>query len=147
MSAAKRKTNLNLNFKHSIPKTYSIADMKEHFGTGWHLLLDKAFRMVRFIEGAEIRSAKRNFGLLHVYVEAPDQETQEAAEGVAWKVERLSAKVCEGCGNHGVRRKNLRYPFNFCTVCFTKYLDDQDDPLSLFLPGKGGLFNDDTTGA
>ena len=141
MSTAK----LNTKFKHSTTETYTLEEIKVQFEVGWHKLLDKAFRMVSFIEGAEIKSAVRNNGLLHVYVEAPDPEKQEAAEGVAWKVERLSAKVCEGCGNYGTRRKNLKHPRNYCATCFAIFLNKQDDPLSLFLPGKSGLFNDEIT--
>jgi len=140
----KNYTKLYLKFQHK-PAKKNLAEEEVYalFRSGWKELLDKSFRMVRFIEGADIKGAKRHYGLLHVYVTAPDEERLLAAEGVAWKCERLSARVCEGCGGIGIRRVNLKTPINFCSDCFTIYLDEQDDPLSLFLPGKSGLFNDD----
>ena len=138
-----KKTKLNLNFKHSLNVTFTRNEIEQHFRSGWGELLDKAYKMISLVEGAEIRGSKRNFGLLHLYVWAPDELRQLAAEGIAWKIERLSAKVCEGCGKIGRRRTALRFPINFCIDCFTEYLSDIDDPLSRFLPGKSGLFNDE----
>lgn len=137
------KTRLNLNFKHNLKRIFTADEIKSYFKSGWGELLDKSFRMISLVEGAEIHGAKRNFGMLHLYVWAPDEERQLAAEGIAWRIERLSATICEGCGKIGRRRTELKIPINFCIDCYTQYLNDNPDPLSLFLPGKSGLFHDE----
>ena len=137
---AKRHSN---RYKCWYDKTFTKEEMKEYFGDGWSDLLDKAFYMISLLPDVEICSARRCYGMLHMYARCEDELVLAAAEGILWKVERMSAMVCEGCGKQGRRRTELKETHNFCNDCYLIYLNKVDDPLTLFLPGREGLFKED----
>lgn len=115
-------------------------EIKGKFRKGWHDLIDEAYEMVSFVPDVKIINAKRREGLLHCYVDGTGERNLNAAEGICWKVQRLSATVCEGCGKIGKRRKELKYVINFCVDCYFEYLNSVDDPMTLFKEGQEGRF-------
>ncbi len=127
-------------YKFWYETTYTLEDMKEYFGKGWHELLENAFEWVSYLPAAEICSAKRCFGQLHMYGRAENEQIEQAMEGILWKVERISAKTCEHCGAYGTRRKELKTIYCLCNNCYLLYLNEYDDPMSLFREGQEGRF-------
>lgn len=128
-------------YKFWYDTTYTLEDMKEYFGEGWHELLENAFEWVSYLPDTEICSAKRCFGMLHMYGRAKDEQIEKAMEGILWKIERLSVNVCERCGGHGTRRKELKTIYCLCNDCYLLHLNEYDDPMSLFREGQEGRFH------
>lgn len=135
-----KKGHHNNRYVYHYTKTYSLEDMKEFFGEGWHDLLDLAFEWVGHFPNAKICSAKRCMGMLHMFARAEPKSDLHAVEGMLWKIERMSSTVCEHCGNRGVRRKELKTIYCLCNGCYVTHLNNSDDPMSLFKPGQGGRF-------
>lgn len=119
---------------------YTLEDMKDYFGEGWSDLLEKAFRWVSKFPTGQICSAKRCYGMLHMYARAEDDEELEAIEGLLWKIERISTQVCEMCGEFGKRRKELKTMYCLCNKCYFDHLNKYEDPMSLFREGQEGRF-------
>lgn len=128
------------NYKHHYERTFSKEEILDYFEDGWVELINDAYTMMSYIPGAEICSAKRCFGMLHMFVRCPEEIDQNAAEGIAWKVERLSSNTCERCGKWGTRRKELKKVYCLCTDCYLQYLNEVEDPMSLFRKGHEGRF-------
>lgn len=127
-------------YKFWYDTTYTLEDMKEYFGEGWHEILENAFEWISYLPGAEICSAKRCFGMLHMYGRAEDENIEHAMEGILWKVERISTQVCEFCGGQGRRRKELKTIYCLCNDCYLLHLNKYDDPMELFREGQEGRF-------
>lgn len=127
-------------YKYWYDNKYSLEEMKEYFGSGWHELLENAFEWVSYLPNAEIWSAKRCYARLHMYGRAEDEGIEHAVEGILWKVEGLSAKVCEHCGRHGQKRKELKTMYCLCNDCYIVFLNKSDDPMSMFREGHEGRF-------
>jgi hypothetical protein len=117
--------------------------MKEYFGIGWHDLIDSAFDLIDNFPDAMICSAKRCMGMLHMYGRADDEMVMNAVEGVLWKIERLSSNLCEHCGSRGIRRKELKKLYCLCNDCYLTHLNSTEDPMSLFIKGREGRFNEE----
>ena len=130
-------------YKYWYDKVYTIEQMKDYFSVGWHELIDDAFFLISRFPEAQICSAKRCFGMLHMFARCDDERILNAVEGILWKIERISASVCEGCGRMGRRRKELKNIYCFCNDCYLIHLNKAEDPTKLFVKGKGGLFKED----
>lgn len=139
----KKKYSHHNRYRYWYDKVYTLDDMKEYFGNGWHELLEDTFNLVSRFPEAEICSAKRCFGMLHMYARSEDEMILNAVEGILWKTERLSATICEGCGERGRRRTELKRPYCFCNDCYLEHLNKAEDPMTLFRPGKEGRFNEE----
>ncbi|NIP30592.1 MAG: hypothetical protein GTN59_08550 [Candidatus Dadabacteria bacterium] len=130
-------------YRYWYDKIYTIDDMKEYFGDGWHELLENAFFLVSHFPDAQICSAKRCYGMLHMYARCDDDLILEAVEGILWKIERMSSQVCEGCGKMGRRRTELKTTYCFCNNCYLEYLNKAEDPMTLFMEGREGRFGEE----
>ena len=128
------------NYKYHYDRIFTREEIFAHFRSGWTQLLEDSFEMIGYVEGARICSAKRCLGMLHVYIRSDTDIAQNAAEGIAWKIERISSVICEECGNRGKRRKELKEIYCFCNDCYLAYLNEFEDPMKLFLRGHGGRF-------
>lgn len=72
-------------------------------GDGWFFLLDKLFETIQSYldcnnkEQVILSQVKEKFGTLRVYCEGAD----DIVYGMIWFAERLSANICEICGEKG----------------------------------------------
>lgn len=137
----KKRYNNRYKFWYDTP--YDKEYIKNLFGEGWQELIENAFRVVSYFPNAQICSAKRFYGMLHMYATADDEFNLHVIEGILWKVERLSAKICEHCGKQGRRRKELKETRCLCNNCYLEFLNKADDPRTLFMEGREGRFKED----
>ena len=129
-------------YKHHYDRIFSKEEILDYFGPGWHQLILDAYTMMDLVPTAIICSAKHCSGMIHMYVRTDGDNDlyQNAAEGIAWKVERLSAVICEHCGKRGKRRKEFKKILCLCNSCYMDYVNNLDDPLSVFRKGRSGRF-------
>ena len=94
----------------------------KNIGSGWYSYIDTVYNILpelSFCPGVYL--IERKNGMLHVIFSRTDLTTpaQEfILKSVEYKIERLTAKVCEECGIHGVRRKDLPEIKTLCTKCY-----------------------------
>lgn len=122
---------------------YSKDDLKNYFGDGWSDLIETAYFFVSRFPEAQICSAKRCYGMLHMYAKSNDPLILDAVEGLLWKIERMSSRICESCGKNGRRRTELKMTQCFCNDCYLEYLNKADDPMTLFMEGRQGRFGEE----
>jgi hypothetical protein len=90
--------------------------------SGWHKYIDMIYEMLpelSFCTG--ITSIERKNGMLHVRFSRNDLTTpaQELIlSSIEYKLERITARVCEVCGIHGNRRTALPEIKTLCTKCY-----------------------------
>jgi hypothetical protein len=90
--------------------------------SGWHNLVEKVFEIEKqlpFCSG--IAEVSRTNGMLMIrFVRADilNDYQRFILDALEYKFERISAKLCEGCGKHGVRRKDLPEIQTLCTTCY-----------------------------
>lgn len=90
-------------------------------GSGWHGYIETIYNMLpelSFCSGVD--SIQRRYGMLSIKfsrsgLTSPVQEFILSA--VEYKIERLSARVCETCGARGLRRKELPETKALCMRC------------------------------
>lgn len=105
----------------------------ENIGSGWHRLIETTYAIgnqLSFSDGVE--SIERKNGMLSVkFLRHPlTDETQEfILNAIEYRLERMSAKLCEGCGQYGIRRTELPTIKSLCTRCnaleYSEYKDSQ----------------------
>jgi protein-arginine kinase activator protein McsA len=100
--------------------------MKENIlntiGSGWHRYIETVYTMLPelpFCSG--VSNIERKNGMLHVTfscsaLTTPEQEFILTA--IEYKLERITARVCEECGAHGFRRTELSEVKTLCTRCY-----------------------------
>lgn len=120
-------------YKYHFDKQFTKEEILNYFGDGWSNLIENAFKAISWFPSAQIYSAKRCLGMLHIYIRSEDEFEENAAQGVCWKIERLSATICEHCGTVGKRRKELITIYCLCESCYIKYLDSHENPEKLFM--------------
>lgn len=93
-----------------------------NFGSGWHSLIEKIYAIqnqLPFCDGIYV--IERKHGMLSVIFKRTDL-TNEAQDfilkSVEYRIERMTAKLCEGCGKYGLRRLDLPVPQTLCTSCY-----------------------------
>jgi len=90
--------------------------------SGWHNLVEQVFEIEKqlpFCSG--LTEVGRTNGMLIVrFVRADtlNEYQRFILDAIEYKFERVSAKLCEGCGQYGVRRKDLQEVQSLCTVCY-----------------------------
>lgn len=104
-----------------------------NIGSGWHTLIEIAYASqnhLPFCTGIE--SVERNNGMLVVrFIKNPLTDDMQAfiLKALEYRLERLSAKICEGCGQHGIRRTELPIVKALCTRCnaleYSEYKDSK----------------------
>lgn len=94
----------------------------ETFGTGWRKEFEHRLESLKKVfPEARIERIERYAAMLRVKIVAPDPDIQYICDSVTYRIERESAKKCEDCGKHGIRRTgDLRLPIPKC-LCFTCY--------------------------
>ena len=127
-------------YRYWYDKVYTKEEIKDYFHEGWNDLIESSFELVSHFPDAQICSAKRCMGMLHMFAKAEDEMVMHAVEGVLWKIERLSSKICEKCGQSGQRRTELKAVHCLCNDCYLIHLNENDDPITLFKKGREGRF-------
>lgn len=93
-----------------------------NIGSGWHGYIETVYNMLPELSFcAGIASIGRRYGMLHIKFSRNDLTTpaQEfILSAIEYRIERLTAKVCETCGANGFRRKELPEIKALCTRCF-----------------------------
>ncbi len=93
-----------------------------NFGSGWHSLIEKIYAIqnqLSFCNGIYV--IERKNGMLSVIFKRSDLTNTEQdfiLQSVEYRIERMSAKICEGCGVHGLRRTDLPSVQTLCTRCY-----------------------------
>lgn len=89
-------------------------------GTGWNKLIDKANAITEKLSFAQIESINTEHGMLKIkFAETLDKIEAYILDCISYKLERESARMCEQCGEFGLRRQNLPNTKCLCTVCYT----------------------------
>jgi len=93
-----------------------------NIGSGWHSHIETIYAMLpelSFCSGVYL--IERKNGMLHVIFSRTDLTTPAQdfiLKSIEYKIERLTAKVCEECGQYGVRRTELSTVKTLCTRCY-----------------------------
>jgi hypothetical protein len=94
----------------------------DNIGSGWHKYIETIYTVLpelSFCSGVYI--IERKNGMLKVIFSRTDLTTPEQEfilKSIEYKIERLTAKVCEDCGLYGVRRTELPTVKTLCTRCY-----------------------------
>jgi len=97
-------------------------DMIEKFGSGWNEFIEKIYSIqdqLAFCTG--ISSMERKNGMLAVLFNRTDLTTPEQEfilNSIEYRIERLTARLCEECGQYGTRRPELPEVKTLCTKCY-----------------------------
>ena len=114
----KRKRSKKKKEKNMINKEQVITNI----GSGWHSHIETIYTMLSelsFCSGVYL--VERNNGMLRVIFSRTDLTTpaQEfILKAIEYKIERLTAKMCEECGLYGIRRTELPIIKTLCTRCY-----------------------------
>lgn len=93
-----------------------------NFGSGWHSLIEKIYAIqdqLAFCSGIYV--IERKNGMLSVIFKRSDLTNTEQdfiLKSVEYRIERMTAKICEGCGQYGLRRTDLPFVQTLCTKCY-----------------------------
>lgn len=93
-----------------------------NIGSGWHSYIDMIYSVLpelSFCSGVYL--IERKNGMLRVIFSRTNLTTPEQEfilKSIEYKIERLTAKVCEECGQYGVRRTELPAVKTLCTRCY-----------------------------
>jgi len=93
-----------------------------NISSGWHNYIEIIYNVLpelSFCSGVYL--IERKNGMLKVIFSRTDLTTpaQEfILKAIEYKIERLTAKVCEECGQYGVRRTELPEVKTLCTRCY-----------------------------
>lgn len=93
------------------------------FGTGWYSLIEKIYTIpYQLAFPTYVSSIERNNGMLSVKFHRDlTLDPQEfILSCIEYRIERLTAKICEECENYGLRRTNLPLTQTLCTSCYAK---------------------------
>ena len=93
-----------------------------NLGSGWHSLVEQVYAIqnqLPFCDGVYI--VERKNGMMNVIysrslLTTPEQEF--ILKSIEYKFERLTARICEECGQHGLRRTELSETKTLCTRCY-----------------------------
>jgi hypothetical protein len=109
---AKRKELKNMNKETTL----------NNFGSGWHSLIEEVYAIqdqLAFCNGIYV--IERKNGMLSVIFKRTDltNSTHEfILKSIEYRIERLTAKICEECGQYGLRRTDLPRVQTLCTRCY-----------------------------
>jgi len=93
-----------------------------NLGSGWHNLVEQVYAIqnqLSFCDGVYV--IERKNGMMNVIysrslLTTPEQEF--ILKSIEYKFERLTAKLCEECGQYGIRRTELPETKTLCTKCY-----------------------------
>lgn len=93
-----------------------------NISSGWHNHIETIYDMLpelSFCTGVDL--IERKNGMLRIIFSRSDLTTTSQEfilKSIEYKIERLTAKVCEECGQYGVRRTELPIIKTLCTRCY-----------------------------
>jgi hypothetical protein len=93
-----------------------------NISSGWHSYIETVYNLLPellFCPGIYLIEKKN--GMLRVIFSRTDLTTPEQEfilQCIEYKFERSTAKVCEECGQYGVRRTELPEVKTLCTRCY-----------------------------
>jgi len=94
----------------------------KNISSGWHSYIDMIYSVLSelsFCSGVYL--IERKNGMLHVIFSRTDLTSKEQEfilKSLEYKIERLTAKVCEECGEYGIRRTEISEVKTLCTRCY-----------------------------
>jgi hypothetical protein len=118
MELKRKRSKKKKNKKNMINKE----QVMNNIGSGWHSYIDLIYNMVpelSFCPGVYL--IERKNGMLRVIFSRTDLTNSEQdfiLKAIEYKIERLTARVCEECGQYGIRRKDLSEVKTLCTKCY-----------------------------
>lgn len=102
----------------------------ETFGLGWKYKFENRINQIKKVfPDINIERIERFKGMLRIRALARTDEEQYIIDCVLYCIERESAKCCEECGKHGIRRSDERLPEVKC-LCLPCYALELDKVLS-----------------
>jgi hypothetical protein len=97
-------------------------EILNNIGSGWHRYIELIYNMSSDLSFAtSVVSIERKNGMLHVKFlrDHLTLSTQEfILSSIEYRLERITAKICEECGLYGYRRTNLPETKTLCTKCY-----------------------------
>jgi len=110
--------------------------LKERFpDIGWEKLTEKLNRIDQELYAinlyTRIKQLERHNGMLKVTFEfdMPEYAIYDIQEALAYRFERLSARMCEDCGEFGLRRTDLKETRTLCTTHYAlRYSEEHPVP-------------------
>lgn len=110
--------------------------LKERFpDIGWEQLTEKLTRideeLYALASYQPIKSLERHNGMLKVVFKDTWEEliVSDIQEAIAYRFERLSARMCEDCGRFGLRRTDLKETRTLCTEHYAlRYSEEHPVP-------------------
>ena len=118
-------------------RTTTEMTLKENYkdiGKGWYQLLDILEAIDTATMLSPIVNIVRHNGMLQVTFAHTDNIANKfIQDSVAYKIERLSAKLCESCGKYGFRRTELPETQTLCTACFAIKYSDVSESVPLWV--------------
>lgn len=123
--------------KEAKRKERKAMSLKERYpDIGWHSLLEKLDQIDAELKDTHrvyigIRSVERDNGMLKVKFRfnEPEYVLFDIQEAIAYRFERLSARMCEVCGKNGFRRTDLTETRTLCTEHYAlQYSEEHPAP-------------------
>lgn len=109
----------------------NLREIYSDIGTGWYGLLDTVSNVTQASHGDfQVTAIIRHNGMLQVTF-TPLKESPGVVfimNAVTYRIERLSARICEGCGQHGNRRTELPTTQTLCVRCYALKYSEFKDP-------------------
>jgi hypothetical protein len=110
--------------------------LKEKFpDIGWEKLTEKLNRIDQEMRGlacyAQIKTLERHNGMLKVVFNDTHEldVAHDIQDAIAYRFERLSARMCEDCGQFGLRRTELKETRTLCTEHYAlRYSEEHPVP-------------------
>jgi hypothetical protein len=101
----------------------------EPLGKGWDTIIELLYSTLEYIPFATIKSLERRLGMLSVVFDPlTNKEQSIILDAVSFKFERLSAIVCEHCGQHGFKRTvGLTERRVLCPSCYGLRFNDEHE--------------------
>lgn len=99
----------------------SLKEKYPEIGNGWNTLFD----LLNEVEADHfiVDNVQRHNGMMKVTFKLDSFITQ----AIAYRIERMSAKLCEQCGRHGFRRTELPTIQALCTNCYALKYNELDE--------------------
>lgn len=112
----------------------TLKDTYKEIGTGWHQLLEILDSIDAEDRLLPVKNLNRSNGMLVVeFGETDNHAVKFIQDAVAYKIERMSAKLCEECGKYGFRRTELPETQTLCTACFAIKYSDVSESVPLWV--------------
>ena len=96
-------------------------EILKQFNTGWYTLINKAYSAneLSFYNGIEFIERKNGmFCVRYIRTSEITEYQNFVFECLEYKLERMSSRICEGCGKHSIRRTDLPVIQSLCTACY-----------------------------